>query len=435
MIIKTVIYLYPDFMDKSVVWYYNLHNIKTINLGKLSDKGRTVIKMGKGSSIKRFLMLIILLGLCALSLYAEKTNYLGQITISPAMPRNGERIYIKADVASNETQINDVIIIGGVDSEPLFRKSLNRIPQEGIESVQFSWTSRGGKHTAWFRLLRASDIGNTDKSIDLVETIFIIPGGVDSIPWTALPEPTSLTHGNIQDGFLDGARAELPDLVLPDPPDRYLIAYNGEKISIPITVKNASVGNAPANSLEVRCNEKGVTSTQQLNVPPLDEGEQVVMHFDYIPQSEWDILCDVSVDPDMAVQELNENNNSNRFTLQVWSKSLPDLIPSLRYSLISPGKLRWSITVQNIGEKESAPAEYLLTLVCRNDAGTIIKQPEIPKVMPTIPALAPKESYLFNSSGRVEGNQCTFTIKVDVLNKLQESNEGNNSAEITIRLK
>lgn len=421
-------------MDKFVAWYYNLHNIKTINLGIFSDKGRTVIRMGKGSSIKRLLMLLILLGLCLPVLNAGKINYLGQVTISPAMPKNGERIYIKAELASIEAQINDVIIIGGIDSEPLFRKSLNRIPQEGIDSVQFFWTSRGGKHTAWFRLSRASDIADTDKSIDFVETIFIVPGGVDSIPWTALPEPTSLTHGDIQDGLLDEVRAELPDLVLPDPPDRYLIAYNGEKISVPITVKNLSVGNAPASSLEVRCNEKGITSTQQLNVPSLDQGEQVVLHFDYIPKSEWDILCDVSVDPDMAVQELNENNNSNRFTLQVWSKSLPDLIPSLRYSLISPGKLRWSITVQNIGEKESEPAEYLMTLACKNDSG-IIKQPEIPKVLPMIPALAPKESYLFNSSGRVEGNQCTFTIKVDVLNKLQESNEGNNTAEITIRLK
>jgi len=155
---------------------------------------------------------------------------------------------------------------------------------------------------------------------------------------------------------------------------------------------------------------------------------------EYVPQSEWDILCDVSIDPDMSIPELNENNNSNRFTLQVWTKSLPDLVPSLTYSLMSARKLRWSIMVRNIGERESESVEYLASLICRNDSG-IIRQPDVPVHLPKIPALPPGKSYTFNSSSKVEGDICTFTIKIDALDKMHESNEENNSAEVTVRLK
>jgi subtilase family serine protease len=239
---------------------------------------------------------------------------------------------------------------------------------------------------------------------------------------------------DISDGLLDDVKAELPDLILPDPPDRYLIAYKGEKIVIPIAVKNSSGSGAAASFLSVRCNEKGVQSEQLLAVPPLDQGEQITLNVEYVPQSEWDILCDVSIDPDMSIPELNENNNSNRFTLQVWTKSLPDLVPSLTYSLMSARKLRWNITVRNIGEKESESIEYLTSLICRKGS-SVLQQSDVPAQLPKIPALPPGKSYIFNSSSKVEGDLCTFTIKVDALDKMPESNEGNNIAEVTIRLK
>ena len=391
--------------------------------------------MSKGYFQKALLILNIILSFFFASfIFTDEANYLGSITITPPMSKNGEKVLIKAGLPAGEIPVNDVIIIGGVDSELLFRKAFKRIPCNEINNVQFLWTAEAGRHNAWFRIIPADDTSNLSKSIDFAEAAFVVPGGIDSIPWTSVPASSSIRGQDTGGGLLDDTKAELPDLVLPDPPNRYLIAYKGEKIVIPISIKNSSGGGAAASSLSVRCNEKGVQSVQLLGVPPLDQGEQIILNVEYVPQSEWDILCDVSIDPDMSIPELNENNNSSRFTLQVWTKSLPDLVPSLTYSLMSARKLRWNIMVRNIGERESESVEYLASLICRNDSGTI-RQPDVPVQLPKIPALPPGKSYTFNSSGKVEGDICTFTIKVDALDKMRESNEENNSAEVTVRLK
>jgi hypothetical protein len=391
--------------------------------------------MTKGRFWKVMPILYIFLDLFFASfIFTDEANYLGSITIVPAMPKSGDKVVIKADLPPGELPVNDVIITGGIDSELLFRKTFKEIPHNAIKSVKFIWIAQAGRHNAWFKLSPAGDTGNLSKSIDFVETSFIVPGGIDSIPWTALPASSSLRGQDISEGLLDDMKAELPDLVLPDPPDRYLIAYKGEKIVVPIAIKNSSGSSAAASFLSVKCNEKGVQSEQLLVVPPLNQGEQITLSVEYVPQSEWDILCDVSIDPDMSIPELNENNNSNRFTLQVWTKSLPDLVPSMTYSLMSTRKLRWNITVRNIGDKESESIEYITSLICRKGS-SVLPQADVPAQLPRIPALQPGKSYIFNSSSKVEGDICTFTIKVDALDKMPESNEGNNIAEVTVRLK
>jgi hypothetical protein len=101
---------------------------------------------------------------------------------------------------------------------------------------------------------------------------------------------------------------------------------------------------------------------------------------------------------------------------------------------MSARKLRWSITVRNIGERESESVEYITSLICRSGSA-VLRQPDVPQQLPKIPALLPGKSFIFNSSSVVEGDICTFSIKVDALDKMPESNEGNNTAELTVRLK
>jgi hypothetical protein len=360
-------------------------------------------------------------------------KFTGPISITPSVPNTGEKIIIKTELQM-EYEEDNIIVFGGIDSESLFRKVYKHTANTLKDQVQFTWTANAGSHRAWFRLSRQSEADNLSKNIDLTESLFIVPGGLNSIPWTDVSSSTALKSLNSDYHLTGDSFEKLPDLVLSDPADRYLIAYMEEKISVPITVKNSGSLNTPASSLIVKCNERGVESIQTLPVSPLSAGETIVLKAEYIPKSQWDVLCDISIDPEMRITESDENNNSNRFTLQIWTKSLPDLIPSIKYSILRLNEMRWRVTIRNIGETESEPIEYSISFLCKGGTSEL-QPPAATPILPVTPQIAPGQTFIFNGSHSLDGDICVFLVKIDPFEKLKEKDENNNTAVVTIRLK
>lgn len=381
-----------------------------------------------------FLIILITISLFDFSLNCFATaEFICPVSISPKTPNAGDKVMIKCKLSMMGSD-DSIIVIGGIDLESLFRKEYTPQISPLTDNLQFTWAARAGSHKAWFRIVNKNDLNGQSKPLDFDELVFVVPGGINSIPWTDVSSSTALKSLTTEYHLTGESHEKKPDLLFADPFDRYLVAYMGEKISIPITVENSGSLNAPSSIIAVKCNERGLESVQTIIVPPISAGDKVILKAEYIPQSQWDILCDVFIDPDSNITELNEYNNNNRFTLQILTKSLPDLTPTIKHSIIRSNEMRWRVTVTNTGDVESEPVEYSTLIICKN-GDSEAEQPTAQPVLQMLPRIAPGKTFIFNGSSPLDGEICAFSVIIDPLGKLKEKDENNNSAEIKIRLK
>lgn len=380
-----------------------------------------------------FRMAILFIFITFAELCPADIKFSSPVSIFPSIPKMGEKISVKTEFGISAAEAG-LIIIGGIDSEVAYRKVIDKFAVFLKEPAQFVWKAEAGNHRAWFKILRYADDSTTPQFLDMTELLFIVQGGPGSTPWADVSSMEASKLRSSEYHLSGDLLRKLPDLIFSDQPDRYLIAYMNEKISVPVTVLNSGDTESAASSVLVSCIERGETTVQSLQIPVLKPGEQIVVKAEYIPQTQWDILCDIKVDPDRLIEEYNEENNSGRFTLQIWTKSLPDLIPYLAYSVIKPDEIRWRLTVRNMGETESPVIEYTTSFICKGGTSEI-QHSETTSVFPVIPELSPKQSFIVTGAHKLDGDICVFSVKVDALDKLKEKNEDNNSAEIIIRLK
>ncbi len=194
----------------------------------------------------------------------------------------------------------------------------------------------------------------------------------------------------------------------------------GENVNFTVVVRNQGDGNAGPFLVEIRDS----AGQDRRAVSGLSAASSVSLSFTRRQNNATEIFT-ITVDITNQVDESNETNNSTQVRIEALAETrLPDLtIDSLDYSPRDPSvgsTLTLTALVRNIGNADAGP--FVVEL--QDSVGTTRQ---------TLAGLRAGASVRVDFSRRLNSSSETFTVTADALRQVAESNETNNSRQITVR--
>ena len=313
------------------------------------------------------------------------------ITVEPSEPKAEQPCTVKVTVGNvgnidsgrfNATAKVDDTVIGTVQVE--------KLPVNASTTLSFTWTP---KVEGVYTLTAIVDPEDAVKEINETDNALSLTVAVKPKPLPDLT-PTSIT-------------------VVPYEPSV------GENCTVNVTVLN--VGTAESPQFEALLKADGLT-VQTLTVEKLPVNGLAVLRFAWTPTTSGNYTLTVIVDPDDAVEELDEANNILSVTVTV--KALPDL----------------TVEIVNLPESFETGREYSIDVLTRNigegDAGAFNVRLEFDGHLigvETVEALPAGSDRTITFTWRPEeAGRYVLRATVDPENAVREVNEANNVAEVEV---
>lgn len=194
----------------------------------------------------------------------------------------------------------------------------------------------------------------------------------------------------------------------------------GETINFTVVVRNQGDGNAGPFIVEIRDS----AGQERRTLSGLNAASAVSLSFTRRQNNATEIFT-ITADVTNQVDEVNETNNSTQIRIDALAETrLPDLtIDSLDYAPRDPsvgGTLSLTAIVRNIGNADAGP--FVVEL--QDSAGTTRQ---------TLTGLRAGAAVRVDFSRRLNSSSETFTVTADALRQVAESDETNNSRQITVR--
>ncbi len=194
----------------------------------------------------------------------------------------------------------------------------------------------------------------------------------------------------------------------------------GETVNFTVVVRNQGDGNAGPFVVEIRDS----VGQDRRTVSGLSAASAVSLSFTRRQNNATEIFT-ITADVTNQVDESNETNNSTQVRLEALAETrLPDLtLDSLDYSPRDPSigsTLTLTAIVRNIGNADAGT--FIVEL--QDSAGTARQ---------TLTGLRAGASVRLDFTRRLNASSETFTVTVDALRQVAESNETNNTRQITVR--
>lgn len=194
----------------------------------------------------------------------------------------------------------------------------------------------------------------------------------------------------------------------------------GENVNFTVVVRNQGDGNAGLFIVEIRDS----AGQDRRTVSGLSAASAVSLSFIRRQNNATEIFT-ITVDVTNQVDESNETNNSTQVRIDALAETrLPDLtIDSLDYSPRDPtvgSTLTLTAIVRNIGNADAGA--FIVEL--QDSAGTTRQ---------TLTGLRAGALVRVDFSRRLNSSSETFTVVVDALRQVAESDETNNSRQVTVR--
>ncbi|MCX8103653.1 MAG: S8 family serine peptidase [Candidatus Bipolaricaulota bacterium] len=194
----------------------------------------------------------------------------------------------------------------------------------------------------------------------------------------------------------------------------------GENVNFTVVVRNQGDGDAGPFIVEIRDS----AGQDRRTVSGLGVTSSVSLSFTRRQNNTTEIFT-ITADVTNQVDESNETNNATQIRIDALAETrLPDLtVDSLDYSPRDPSvgsTLTLTAIVRNIGNADAGP----FVVEVQDSAGTDRQ---------TLSGLRAGASVRMDFSRRLNTTSETFTVTADALRQVQESNETNNSRQITVR--
>lgn len=194
----------------------------------------------------------------------------------------------------------------------------------------------------------------------------------------------------------------------------------GETINFTVVVRNQGESAAGLFIVEIRDS----AGQDRRTISGLGAASSLSLSFTRRQNNATEIFT-ITADVTNQVDESNETNNSTQIRVEALPETrLPDLtIDSLDYSPRDPtvgSTLTLTAIVRNIGNADAGP--FVVEL--QDSAGTIRQ---------TLTGLRAGASARMDFSRRLNSSSETFTVTADALRQVAESDETNNSRQITVR--
>ncbi len=194
----------------------------------------------------------------------------------------------------------------------------------------------------------------------------------------------------------------------------------GETINFTVVVRNQGESAAGPFIVEIRDS----AGQDRRTISGLGAASSLSLSFTRRQNNATEIFT-ITADVTNQVDESNETNNSTQIRIEALPETrLPDLtIDSLDYSPRDPtvgSTLTLTAIVRNIGNADAGP--FVVEL--QDSAGTARQ---------TLTGLRAGASVRMDFSRRLNSSSETFTVTADALRQVSESNETNNSRQITVR--
>ena len=203
-----------------------------------------------------------------------------------------------------------------------------------------------------------------------------------------------------------------------------------ETVTVTATVKNNGIVPCPASRL--RLSGDGIT-TQTKDVPALAAGGNTTVTFTFSAPyviGDKTFAITATADPDNAIAESNENNNSRNGSFTV-SNPLPDLtvtkIQANKNEYTEDESGRVTVTVVNQGSKSVDSSKLTLKL------GDFFTQTKTTGMIAA--GSAAQVTFDFVAPETLERMTVTATATTDPNNEITESNENNNTLTSTLAVK
>ena len=319
--------------------------------------------------------------------------YVEDITWTPESPSVGDSVTFSAtvgnrgslDAGESKVLLEDA---GGAD---IGAAVLPRVPAGGSGVVEFVWTATQGA-------VNLIAVANVDKA--LRETDYDNNRAEKHYNATALP-----------DLVVDGIAWSPENPAL------------GDETTVTLTVKNKGKGRAPAAS--VRYSVDGDAVSGSLDFPKLDAGASADLTFTWTAEKGGHDFA-ARVNPDESVIETEYGNNAAS-VLYDNTRQANLAVDSAAWSPENPSvgaEVTFSAAVRNKGDAD-APA---FAIEIRDEfAGNWHKRFELPY------GLAAGASAVATFAWTAEVGARDFTVRADSENKVNESDESDNSHRITYR--
>ncbi|MBI1729687.1 PKD domain-containing protein [Candidatus Acetothermia bacterium] len=218
---------------------------------------------------------------------------------------------------------------------------------------------------------------------------------------------------------LVGVITSRPDLTISNP--TYLPSNPQIGSNVTITAQVSNQGNASAGSFSVQLSDSSGSLVQSFSTLAAGASTTVSFTRQLVANSQTETL---TVDAFNQVSESNENNNSVQLTITSQTQSLPDLlVTGISFSPQNPqigSTVNYTVTVANQG----TGAASFFSVELRDSQGLSRLN---------LNGLAAGTSVQLAFQRQLTTSQETLTAVVDPFNQVTESNESNNSSQITVR--
>jgi len=193
----------------------------------------------------------------------------------------------------------------------------------------------------------------------------------------------------------------------------------GDPLNFAITVRNQGNGGSGPFIVEIRDS----AGTANASVSGLAAGASASVSFSRRLNAPTELFT-ITVDALNQVDESNETNNTTQVRVEAQPElGKPDLlIEAIDFSPRNPNRgdsISFSVTVANQGSANAGP----FSVEIRDTAGSDLR---------SLVGLGAMSRATISFTRRLNALNETFTITVDVFNQVDESNEGNNTKQITI---
>jgi subtilase family serine protease len=256
-------------------------------------------------------------------------------------------------------------------------------------------------------------------------------------PSNAIPESN---EGNNQKSIRVQVKTKLPDLTIPEIRIAPQEIHIGDQVTFRVAVKNEGKGKAEKFTVKLEIAAEMTTSPTELesDVMNLNAGESSYVYFTHTfsHKGSYEILA--TADPRNAVSESEENNNTKQLTVTVEPGSLPDLMVSyvkVYYSYRESGGeeelylTEVDFTVKNIGNGDCL-GNIKVRIWLDSPSNVIYEDIVYTSPLPSMQQFT--ETIAFYDGWLVDPDTThNVGVFVDSLNTITESNENNNTLEIT----
>jgi len=256
-------------------------------------------------------------------------------------------------------------------------------------------------------------------------------------PSNAIPESN---EGNNQKSIRVQVKTKLPDLTIPEIRIAPQEIHIGDQVTFRVAVKNEGKGKAEKFTVKLEIAAEMTTSPTELesDVMNLNAGESSYVYFThtFLHKGSYEILA--TADPRNAVSESEENNNTKQLTVTVEPGSLPDLMVSyvkIYYSYRESGGeeelylTEVDFTVKNIGNGDCL-GNIKVRIWLDSPSNVIYEDIVYTSPLPSMQQFT--ETIAFYDGWLVDPDTThNVGVFVDSLNTITESNENNNTLEIT----